>query len=53
MIVLSWIRIRELGASPSLNRGPDPSVLPDLIFSVVRFDRFQLQTSFFNILDFL
>ena len=27
-IVLYWIQIRELRVSPSLNRRPDPSVLP-------------------------
>ena len=26
-IILYWIQIRALGVSPSLNRGPDPSVL--------------------------
>ena len=40
VIVLYWIRIRGLGVSPSLNRGPDPSLLLDLVFLVVRFDRF-------------
>ena len=52
MNVLLWIWIRELGVSPSLNWGPDPNVLFDLAFSVVRFDRFQFQTLFSNILDF-
>ena len=47
-----WIRIRELGVSSTLNRGPNPNILLDLIFSVVKFDRFQFQSSFFNILDF-
>ena len=51
-IVLHWIRIRGLGVSPSLNLGPDPSVFLDLVFLIVRFDRFQFQTSFFNILHF-
>ena len=41
MIVLSWIWIRGLGVSPSLNRGPDPRVLLDLDIPVFRFDRFQ------------
>ena len=41
MNVLSWIWIRGLGVSPSLNRGPDPRVLLDLDIPVFRFDRFQ------------
>jgi len=32
VIVLHRIWIRELEVSPSLNRGPDPPVLVDLIF---------------------
>ena len=52
-IILHWIRIRELGVNLNLNRGPNPSVLLDLNFLVVRFDRFQFQTLFSNILDFL
>ena len=36
-IVLHWIWIRGLGVSPSLNRGPDPKVLLNLVFSVFRF----------------
>ena len=40
IIVLSWIWIRGFGVGPSLNRGPDPSVLPHLVFPVIRFDRF-------------
>ena len=52
IIVLSWIRIRGLGVSSSLNREPDPSVLLDLVFSLFWFDQFQFQTSFSNILDF-
>ena len=52
MIVLPWIWIRELGVSPTLNRGTDPRVLLDLDFLVFWFDRFQFQTSFSNILDF-
>ena len=47
-----WIWIRELGVSPTLNRGTDPRVLLDLDFLVFWFDRFQFQTSFSNILDF-
>ena len=50
--VFHWIRIREVRVNPSLNRGPDPCVLLDLVFSLVRFDRFQFQTSFFYILYF-
>jgi len=45
VIVLYWIQICGLGVSPSLNRGPDPSILLDLVFSVVRFNPFQFQTS--------
>ena len=51
-IILHWIQIRELGVSPNLIWGPDPSVLPNLVFSIVRVERFQFQTLFFNILDF-
>ena len=40
VIVLLWIWIRGLGNSPSLNQGPDPNILIDLIFLVVRSDRF-------------
>jgi len=50
VIVLHWIRIRELGVRPSLNRGPNPSILIDL--TLVRFDQFQFQTLFSNIIDF-
>ena len=53
MIVLSWIWIRGLGVSPSLNRELDPRILLDLDILVIRFDQFQFQTSFSNILDFL
>ena len=52
-IVFHWIRIRGLGVSSGLNRRPDLSLLLDLVFLVVRSDRFQFQTSFSNILDFL
>ena len=48
-IVLHRIRIRGLRVGPSLNQGPDPSVLLDLVFTVVKFDRFQFQMMFFNI----
>jgi len=41
MIVLSWIWIRGLGVSPSLNRGPNPRVLFVLDILVIRFDQFQ------------
>jgi len=41
MIVLSWIWIRGLGVSLSLNRGPDLRVLLVLNILVIRFDRFQ------------
>ena len=44
MIVLPWIRIRELGVSRSLNREPDPRVLLDLVFLVFRFNQFQFQS---------
>jgi len=40
MIVLSWIWIRGLGVSPSLNRRPDPRVLLDLDILIIRIDRF-------------
>ena len=53
MIVLSWNWIRGFGVSPSLNRRPDYSILFDLVFPVIRFDRFQFQILFSNILDFL
>jgi len=40
MIVLSWIWARGLGVSPSLNQGLDYSILFDLVFPMIRFDRF-------------
>ena len=53
VIVLSWIWVRELGVSLSLNRELDPRVLLDLDILVIQFDQFQFQTSLSNILDFL
>ena len=53
MIILSWIWIRGLGVSPSLNQGPDHSILFDMVFPVIRFDRFQFQILFSIIINFL
>ena len=52
IIIWYQILIFRLKVSPNLNRGPDPSVLLNLIFLVVRFNRFQFQITFSNILDF-
>ena len=41
VIVLHWILICRLEVSFSLNWGPDPSILIDLTFLIVRFDQFQ------------
>ena len=51
-IILHWIGIPGHGANPSLKRRPNPSVLHDLVFPIVKSDRFQFQISFSNILDF-
>ena len=51
-IILHWIRICGLEDSPGLNQESYPSLFLNLAFSVVRFDRFQFQTLFSNILDF-
>ena len=50
--VLHRIWIRRVRVSLILNQGPDPSILIDLVFSVVRFNQFQFQILFSNILDF-
>ena len=46
MIVLSWIRIHGLRVCPSLNRGPDPNVLLDLVFPVLDLTDFSFKHHF-------
>jgi len=52
--IIIWYGIWIFGLRVSLtpNPRPDPCVLLDLTFLLVRFDRFQFQILFFNILDF-
>ena len=56
-VVITYVTVYRIWilrprVSPDLDRELDIGIPPNLTFLVVRFDRFQFQTLFSNILDF-